>query len=101
MILCIILSQQRRQTKQYINAKAKRQKGDTEMNQLAQRYIGKYVLLDTVASGSYDGLAKEVVDNAVVLEKNGEEIIVNLDYVLRLREYPKNKRGKRKSVITD
>ena len=35
------------------------------------------------------------------LEIDGEEIIVNLDYVLRLREYPKNKRGKRKSVITD
>ena len=71
------------------------------MNQLAQRYIGKDVLLDTVASGNYDGVVKEVVGNALVLEKNGEETVVNLDYVIRLREYPKNKRGKKKAVIAD
>ena len=71
------------------------------MNQLAQRYIGKEVLLDTVASGNYDGVVKEVVDNAVVLEKKGGETVVNLDYVIRLREYPKNKHGKKKAVILD
>ena len=44
---------------------------------------------------------KEVVDNAVVIDRNGAESVVNLDYVIRLREYPKNKKGKRKTVITD
>ena len=44
---------------------------------------------------------KEVVDNAVVIDRNGAESVVNLDYVIRLREYPTNKNGKRKTVITD
>ena len=69
------------------------------MYTIAQRYIGKDVLLTTVASGNYDGVVKEVVDNAVVLEKNGEQIVVNLDYVIRMREYPHNKRGSRKSMF--
>ncbi len=71
------------------------------MQTLAQRFIGKDVLLNTVGSGSCDGIVKEVVDNAVVLEKNGEQTVVNLDYVIRMREYPKNKKGKRKSVIAE
>jgi len=43
---------------------------------------------------------KEVTDNGIVLEnKNGVQV-VNLDYVVKLREYPYNKKGKR-STITD
>ena len=101
MILFIILAQQRKETNKYIEAKIRRQKGDTEMQKLAVRFIGKDVMLNTVASGAYDGVMKEVVDNAVVLEKDGKETIVNLDYVIRLREYPTNKHGKRKSLIAD
>ncbi len=71
------------------------------MQKLAVRFIGKDVMLNTVASGTYDGVMKEVVDNAVVLEKDGKETIVNLDYVIRLREYPTNKRGKRKSLVVE
>lgn len=63
--------------------------------------IGKDVLINMVASGTIDGILKEVVGNAVVVEKDGDENVVNLDYVIRLREYPKNKKGKRKTVIAD
>lgn len=69
------------------------------MQELAKRFIGKDVLINIVASGTADGILKEVVDNAVVLNKDGKEIVVNLDNVIRLREYPKNKNGKRKSLI--
>lgn len=50
--------------------------------------------------GRADGVIKEVTDNGIVLEnKNGVQV-VNLDYVVKLREYPHNKKGKR-STITD
>ena len=101
MIVLFVLFWQRKETDEYIAARIKKQKGDMEMQTIAKRYVGKDVLLNTVASGSYDGVIKEVVDNAVVLEKNGEKTVVNLDYVIRLREYPKNKKGKRKSVVAD
>ena len=101
LILLIILSLQKKETTKYLESRIGRKKGDQEMQKLAQRFIGKEVLMNTVASGTYDGILKEVVDNAVVLEKDGKETVVNLDYVIRLREYPRNKNGKKKSVILD
>ena len=100
-VLFIVLSRQQKEVDQLVASKIKRRKGDREMQKIAQRYIGKDVLLNTVASGSCDGVVKEVVENAVVLEKDGKETVVNLDYVIRLREYPRGKNGKRKSVVTD
>lgn len=71
------------------------------MQELAKRFIGKDVLVNTVGSGAVDGILKEVIDNAVVLDKDGKENIINLDYVIRLREYPTDKKGKRKSIVLD
>ena len=96
-----MLFRNRKQTEKYIEAKIKRRNGDKDMQELVKRFIGKDVLINTVASGTIDGILKEVVDNAVVIDRNGAESVVNLDYVIRLREYPKNKKGKRKTVITD
>ena len=72
----------------------------TDVVGLTPEVVGGTVV---VAHGlcSCDGVLREVVDNAVVLEKNGEQTVVNLDYVIRMREYPRNKKGKRKSVIAD
>lgn len=96
-----MLFRNRKQTEKYIEAKIKRRNGDKDMQELAKRFIGKDILINTVASGTIDGILKEVVDNTVVIDRNGVESVVNLDYVIRLREYPKNKKGKRKTVITD
>lgn len=70
------------------------------MEELARRYIGKDVLINTVTSNTVDGVLKEVTGNAAVIEKNGETSVINLDFVIRLREYP-TKNGKRKSFVFD
>lgn len=36
-----------------------------------------------------------------VENKNGGQEIVNLEYVTRIREYPRNINGKKKSVVLD
>ena len=41
------------------------------------------------------------IDRVDVLERNGELEAVNLDFVIRIREYPRNKKGKKKSVVVD
>ena len=49
--------------------------------------------------GRADGVIKEVTDNGIVLEnKNGVQV-VNLDYVVKLREHPYNKKGKRSTIM--
>lgn len=66
------------------------------MNELVARFIGKDVYIKLL-EGTADGVVKEVTDDGIVLEnKNGLQII-NLNYVMKLREYP-YKNGKRATV---
>ncbi len=74
------------------------------MKELAKQFIGKDCIVYTVTSNdsSIQGVIKEVDDGGIVLEKDsGEREIVNLDFVTRIREYPKKKNGKKKSVVLD
>ena len=70
------------------------------MKEFITEYIDKDCLVYTI-SGQYEGVLKAVSDSAIRLEtKSGVEVL-NLDYIVRLREYPKNKKGKKKSVVLD
>ena len=74
----------------------------TEMIELAKRFIGKECLIYSFDSNhQFTGMIKEVSDGAILIENNGSVEAVNLDFVIRIREYPKNKKGKKKSVVLD
>lgn len=76
--------------------------GNTEMKTLAENFIGKECILYSFdGSHQYSGVIKEVTDGAILIEKKGELEAVNLDFVIRIREYPKGKNGKKKSIILD
>lgn len=66
------------------------------MKELAERFIGKDVYVKLL-EGNADGILKEVTDSGIVLEnKNGLQIL-NLNYIMKIREYP-YKNGKRATV---
>ena len=72
------------------------------MKELAKRFIDKECIITSFdGNHSYEGVIKEVRDSAVLVEKNGTVEAVNLDFVIRIREYPRNKKGKKKSVVLD
>ncbi len=72
------------------------------MKELAGRFIGKECLIYSFdGSRQYDGVIKEVTDGAILVEKDGKAEALNLDFVIRIREYPRNKNGKKKSVVLD
>lgn len=100
-VLFWILREDKKETNQHIEARIRKKEGDTQMQELAKRFLGKDVLINTISLGNIDGILEEVQDNAIILKKDEKESVVNLDYVIRLREYPKDKNGKRKSIITD
>ena len=81
----------------------KKKKGDKrEMVELAKRFIGKECLVYAFDSNhQFDGVIKEVSEGALLIEKNGTLEAVNLDFVIRIREYPTKKNGKKKSVVLD
>ena len=82
--------------------KKRKMEGNTEMKELAKRFIDKECLISSFDSNhQFEGVIKEVSDSAILMEKNGTVEAINLDFVIRIREYPKNKKGKKKSVVLD
>ena len=72
------------------------------MKELAKKFIDKECLIYSFdSSHQFDGVIKEVSENAILIEKNGALEAISLDFVIRIREYPKDKKGKKKSVILD
>ena len=71
------------------------------MEELARQFIGKECIIYTVTStdSSIQGTVKDVTDGGIVLEKDGNVEAVNLEYVTRIREYPRNAKGKRKTIV--
>ena len=72
------------------------------MKELAERFIDKEcVIYSFDNSREYTGFIKEVTDGAILVEKDGKLEAINLDFVIRIREYPVNKKGKKVSVVVD
>lgn len=72
------------------------------MKELAKQFIGEECLIYTITSndGSVQGVIKEINDTGMVIERNsGEREIINLEFVTRIREYPKKKNGKKKGIV--
>ena len=80
--------------------KKRKMEGNTEMKELAKRFIDKECLISSFDSNhQFEGVIKEVSDSAILVEKNGTVEAINLDFVIRIREFPRNKKGKKKSVV--
>ena len=72
------------------------------MRELAKEFIGKECIISSFdGSHQYVGTLKEVTDGAILIENGGALEAINLDFVIRIREYPRNKKGKKKSVVLD
>ncbi len=72
------------------------------MIELAKRFIGKECVIYAFdSSHQFIGTIKEVSDGAILIENNGKLEAINLEFVIRIREYPTNKKGKKKSIILD
>lgn len=76
----------------------KNRKDTAQMLELAKKFIDKECLIYTYNS-QLTGTIKEVTDSAILIDNGKEEEIVNLNFVTRIREYPRNKNGKKKSVV--
>lgn len=81
----------------------KKKKEAFNMTDLIKEYIGKECLIYTCMSSSQiTGTICSCQDGWIVVESaNGQREIVNCEYVTRIREYPRNKNGKKKSVVLD
>ena len=100
LLFIIIFITQRNEKTIIKNIMKKRREKDTVMYELAQKFVGKECIIYTFNS-QLEGTLKEVNEGGILIERaNGEEV-VNFDFIVRIREYPRNKNGKKKSVVID
>lgn len=88
----------------HILSRKKQNKEHCVMKELAKRFVGQECIIYTITSndGSVQGVIKEVTDSGMLIEKKtGELEIINLEFVTRIREYPRKKNGKKQSVVLD
>lgn len=80
---------------------AKRKKGANFMTDIVKNYIGLECLIYTMNSTQLTGVIKTVEGNWMTVEKGNSVEAINLDYVIRIREFPKTVKGKKKSIVLD
>ncbi len=83
----------------------RKQEGEMlNMKELAKQFVGKECIIYTITSndGNIVGIIKEVAEGGMIIERSsGEHEIINLDFVTRIREYPRKKNGKKKDIVLD
>ena len=98
IILLLTLSNRNEVLKKKV-LKKRNQEEKREMVELSKRFLDKECIVRTFNGGYFTGFIKEVSENAVLIENNGDAEIVNLEYVISIKEYPKNKKGKKKALV--
>lgn len=100
LIICLLIQARQRKIAAIHNLK---RKGFNNMKELAKQFIGKDCIIYTVTDtgGSVQGVIKDVSETGITVEDKQGLQAVNLEYVVRIREYPRNKNGKKKSVVLD
>ncbi len=69
------------------------------------RFVGKEVIVYTVSNGLATGgliecTLDEIGDGWLrIKQENDNESILNIDNVIRVRDYPRNKNGKKKMIF--
>lgn len=70
------------------------------MLELAKRFMEKECIIYTF-NNQLEGTIKEINGNGLLVENKGKLEVVNLDFVVRIREYPRKKNGKKQSLVLD
>ena len=93
---------QEKQRRILYTIKQNREKGSGRMSEVIKKYIGKDCIITTMNT-TVTGVVEAVEDNWITIQpkdaSRGSEI-VNIDYISRIREYPRTKSGKRKAIVT-
>ena len=78
----------------------KRTKGGTiAMVELAKKFVGKDCIISTFTNSGFVGIITEVSESAIMIQNGNDVIAVNLEFVVSIKEHPRNKKGKKKAIV--
>lgn len=81
--------------------KKRKKRGLTDMSDIFNKYIGKdcVIYISNSSSNIIECNVIRVADNWLTVKTRDGEEMINIDYLVRIKEHPTNKNGKKKSVI--
>lgn len=103
-LLLVLISQWYTQQQLIHHIQKKRNKKEIQhMLELAKHFINEDCLIYFIGGSTISGVIKEISEsgNAILLQNGQNTDVVNLEFVTRIRKYPLDKKGKRKSLILD
>ena len=100
LFLLYFVGEQKKKKKLRKIIKNRNSEEQTEMVELAKLFLEKECVIDTIEH-QVIGVIEEVSEGAILLKTESGMQMLNLDFVERIREFPRNKKGKKKSVILD
>lgn len=105
LVLLFLFAEQRKRKIAVIHMlnHKKHSKEQSTMKELAKQFVGEECLIYTVTGfdSAIQGTIREVTDGGLIVEKKDGIEAVNLEYVTRIRQYPRKKNGKKKSIAAD
>lgn len=102
VILLIIIPRRKRMKIAAVKIQQKKRmkrKDRSAMNEIIKNYIGKDCIIYNMNGEQITGIITSAVDGWITVQEPSKEDVqaINLDYVIRVREFPYDKNGKRKS----
>lgn len=104
VLLLFFLISQDNQAKRHFFLRRKHQKlqkGRVGMNDFINEYLGQECLVYLGLGTTVTGVLESVQDGWVTVASKKDRQVVNLDYITRIRLFPKNKNGKKKAFVAD
>lgn len=71
------------------------------MNELISCFVGKdcIVYISASSGANVNGVITSLNENWITVKTAGGEEVINLDYVIRVKEHPVGKNGKKKMIV--
>ena len=100
IVFWVIILYQKNNSEERIRIIKKNKKGDRiKMIELSKKFIGKECVIHLLSSSSFIATIDEVSNNALlVTRETGGTEIVNIDYIIKICDPPRNKKGKIKAI---
>ncbi|HOO49586.1 MAG: hypothetical protein WC886_04165 [Saccharofermentanaceae bacterium] len=94
VFVILSLTINRRKKNAALSIARKKRGGTREMLELAKRFIDKDVIIATLNDTTV-GKITEICDGGIMVEEKGRIEAVNVDFIISIKEYPVDSKGKR------
>ena len=98
LLMLAIMQRQRRKTVAAVRRVKKNRKGHIAMLEMLERFVGKECVIYALES-QINGTIRELRDGWIIVENNKGTEALNVEFVTRIREYPRKKNGKKAMVV--